>query len=368
LLPDIDFLHGDLYRSPRFDDRFSYTEKAPTAIFVGATTGVNVITQEAVHKLAVPRIRSAVYFKDNPNVSFTLPNIGGCDSMETEELIRSLGVSGPRLPLEEQYRHRFLISMDGHGATCQRVALALRSNSVLLKYESPHVLYYFDKMIPWFHYIPILRDRDVEAIVQIEQEAPETFSFITQEATAFYERYLSPAMVIRYTAQLLSMYADIVPLEARANASPGDRWLLMDAPAITGFDCLLHIQNEGDRWFRSEAWNGRRGSGLQIEGFAIYPHDRYVAENMTYQVRYGDGTQSERCGSGIYCGTRGRRRAITGINIRIGGADASSYRCSYVAIGKNGDIVGPVAGGQWCEVDPSTGFEALQLGVARSRG
>jgi hypothetical protein len=161
------------------------------------------------------------------------------------------------------------------------------------------------------------------------------------------------------------MYADVIPQESRQARESSLGWPLADASAAQNIDCLLHFQIEGDRWFRSEPWNGRRGSGRHIEGFAIYPHDRYVAENLTCQVRYADDTESEPCGSGVYCGTKGRMKPLTGINFKIGGADAGSYLCSYTGISKNGDVIGPVDGGQWCDVGDAGGFEAFQLTVAR---
>ncbi len=364
LLPDIDFLRGDLYRSDRFGDAIAYADKTPTAVFVGGTTGGGTITQEAVRSRTVPRIRSAVYFKDHPHISFTLPAISSCDSPETEALIRSLGVSGPRVSLEAQFRHRFLISMDGHGATCQRVALALRSNSVLLKYESPHVLYYFDRLIPWFHYIPIFADPDVERVVEIEQNAPGTFAYITREASRFYEEYLSPAMIMRYTARLLAMYAEIFPL---ADSPLADHAMPESAPAMT-FDALLHIENEADQWFRSAPWHGPRGGGLHHDGCSPHPPDRSPTEHMSYRAMYAGGTHSDWTQAGKFCGTRGQRLAITGLAIRVGGAEAASYRCSYTAIGLNGEVFGPVDDGAWCRADQPAGLEAFQVAISRVDG
>jgi capsular polysaccharide biosynthesis protein len=210
LLPDIDFVKEGLYRGEWFIDPIPYDEKALSAFFVGSTTGgEGVITETRVRKLAIPRIRAAVYFRGHPDVAFYLPNIVHCDSVATEELIKSLGVSGDSLPLHEHYKHKFLISMDGHGATCRRVALTLKSNGVLLKYDSPHLLYYFCGMVPWLHYIPISQDRDIEKIIQIEKDSPGTFRFITKEANIFYQTYLSPPMLLKYASHLLVMYEEI---------------------------------------------------------------------------------------------------------------------------------------------------------------
>ena len=108
LLPDIDFL---LCRFYEFDhekwkyDYVPYDEKACTAIFVGTTTGGRLITKEVVNDLArnvitnrtQPRLRAALYFKDNPNVQFHLPHIHQIDSPETGEMLQALGLVSVRM-------------------------------------------------------------------------------------------------------------------------------------------------------------------------------------------------------------------------------------------------------------------------------
>lgn len=222
LLPDIDFLRENFYRNPAFLDQTPYEQKSTSAIFVGSTSGGGLITMQAVRNLSVPRIRSAVYFKGNQDVEFRLPAIVQCDSVETEDLIRSLGICGDRVAYVAQFHHKFIISIDGNGATCSRIAVALRSNSVLLKYESPNVLYYFDRLIPWVHYIPIFQDRDVQNAIALERESPGIFASIAQASTEFCTRFLSSSMINRYTATLLTMYAASLDSRSGARIEPAE--------------------------------------------------------------------------------------------------------------------------------------------------
>jgi hypothetical protein len=65
-----------------------FAEKSATAIFVGSTTGHRgPITVDAVRKLAFPRLRSAVFFKDNPLVDFRLARILQ-STPEAEQVLR----------------------------------------------------------------------------------------------------------------------------------------------------------------------------------------------------------------------------------------------------------------------------------------
>ena len=147
LLPDIDLLAADYFVSPDYEDSFAFDQKADAAIFVGATTGYD-LTREVVETLAMPRLRSAVFFRDAPGVTFHLPKIVQYDTEETADMVRALGVTGSPASWKDQFSYRYLLSMDGNGATCSRVAIALKSRSVLIKYASDFQLFYFDGLVP----------------------------------------------------------------------------------------------------------------------------------------------------------------------------------------------------------------------------
>jgi len=124
LLPDVDLLSIDL-DDPSLEDGFGFEAKVKHAMFVGSTTG-RTIDAEVVLSGKHERLRAAVSFKDTPAVTFELPGIAQCDSPETERLIENLGITGRRRSWHEQFGSRYLISIDGNGATCSRV----RSRSV----------------------------------------------------------------------------------------------------------------------------------------------------------------------------------------------------------------------------------------------
>ena len=80
-------------------------------------------------------------------------------------MIVAMDLGKERIPWSEQYRHMFLLSMDGNGATCSRVISSLKSNSVLIKYQSDSILYYFSALEPGTHFISVNDDRDIEGIL-----------------------------------------------------------------------------------------------------------------------------------------------------------------------------------------------------------
>lgn len=208
LLPDIDILAYGFFEAPLYRDEIGFGGKATSAVFTGSTTGAR-ITMDIVRNLALPRLRAARHFSGSPDVAFDLPNIVQCDTPETTAALKALGLPSRPRSWPEQFRHKFLLSMDGNGATCSRVAIALKSNSVLLKYDSPNQLYYFSELIPWRHYVPIATDQQVEEIVALERRSPGLFRSVADQGKEFFERYLRRERVYLYTAALLSEYVQI---------------------------------------------------------------------------------------------------------------------------------------------------------------
>ena len=207
LLPDVDLLESDFPTIESLSDSLSYMEKHCSAIFVGSTTGSR-LNEAMVHELGLPRLRSAIFFRNHPLVEFRLPNLVQCDSSATEQLLREMGFGdGIRVSWSQQLRHRFIISMDGNGASCGRIVRGLLSNSVLLKYDSPHMLYYFSGLQPWLHYVPISCDEDVVRTVEIELRHPGFFADIAQAGQRFARSLLSRDSAILYTSELLQLYA-----------------------------------------------------------------------------------------------------------------------------------------------------------------
>jgi hypothetical protein len=154
LLPDIDFIGWNYYTLAAIVDTAHYAEKALSAIFVGGTSG-QLNTVETVRNPVASRLRSAKYFRGHPDIRFLLPKLCQCANPEAERALRDLGFGGPPIQWSEQFGHKFIISVDGNGATCSRVVIVLKSNSVLLKYDSPHRLYHSHGLLPWRHYIQL---------------------------------------------------------------------------------------------------------------------------------------------------------------------------------------------------------------------
>ena len=209
LLPDVDLLFMQFLEGSQWDDGVNFFQKSNGAIFVGATTG-GEITMAVARSLELPRLRAAAAFKESRAVTFLLPEIVQYDSQETADAVRALGFGDKRVEWKDQLAFRHLISMDGNGATCSRVAIALKSNSVLLKYTSNQELFYFQFLRPWRHYVPIADDAAVEAAVAHCGTHPLLYARIANSGKRFFRSHLSRFACTRYTAALLRGYSNLI--------------------------------------------------------------------------------------------------------------------------------------------------------------
>lgn len=207
LVPDVEFFQNQGFEAPAHADPFDWPEKLPRAVFAGATTG-GPITEAVARAAALPRLRAAAHFVGSALVDFRLTAIVQCTEPAAEAVLRAAPFCRfPPLDWQAQYRHRFVISMDGNGAPWSRHYLGLRGRSALLAYRSPNLLYYHRGLTPGRHFVSIHQDQDVERVVAMEQANPGMFRGVGEAGAAFAATYLTHAMRRRYMAMLLVLHA-----------------------------------------------------------------------------------------------------------------------------------------------------------------
>ena len=356
LLPDHDFLMSGFFGDARHRDGLTYEGKRCSAVFVGSTSG-GVVTAEALRCVSLPRLSAAVFFRDNPEVEFRLPNLVQCEGAEAEALARAMGFGdGVHVPWTEQFRHRFIISMDGNGATCSRVALALMSNSVLVKYASPHLLYYFSGLQPWRHYLPVAGDEEVLRIVRLERERPGLFEPVARAGREFAEQYLTREAITQYTADLLRLYSQIL--------TDPPAWTV--APAA-GIQVLAHVRNRADILGSGAVGVGGRSSDEWIEGFALFPDglalfpDGIAADELTYCAVLDNGTFSPWVAAGEFCGSRGLSQPLHGFAVRLHGAASERFACTSAASFTDGTALAPSSDRAVCVAPSRAPLQSMQI-------
>jgi hypothetical protein len=129
-------------------------------------------------------------------------------------------------------------------------------------------------------------------------------------------------------------------------------------------DVVAHIQVRGDVGAKFGEWLGEKGSKRWIEGFMLTPKPPIALEDVEYQAVLGRGWLSPWVTGGQMCGSRGMALPILGLRMRLKGAAAEAYDCSYSATFIDGSEVGPVQPGEPCEAESLAPIESIQLALA----
>ena len=143
------------------------------------------------------------------------------------------------------------------------------------------------------------------------------------------------------------------PMEAAGIAPPAPAGA---SPAVTA-----HVQRRGDVGGELGEWVGERGSKLWIEGFSLMPPPELRPEDIEYQGVLGRGWLSPWSQGGQFCGSRRMALPVLGLRVRLRGAAAGAFECSYSASFVDGSAIGPVGAGEPCESEALAPLEAFQV-------
>ena len=128
-------------------------------------------------------------------------------------------------------------------------------------------------------------------------------------------------------------------------------------------EVVAHIQRMGDVGCALGDWLGVKGSGQWVEGFGLGPTNGVAPEDIEYQAVLGRNWLSPWVDGGKFCGSRGMALPLLGLKVRLKGAAAKAYTCSYSATFVDGSAVGPVGNGEPCEAESLAALEAFQIRV-----
>jgi hypothetical protein len=292
------------------------------------------------------------------DIVFKLPGVVQCDSKETEEYLRSFDFcKNERTSWQQQYKYKYIISLDGNGATCSRVALTLKSGSLLLKYNSKNILYYFKGLHPWVHYIPISCEQDVENVIKMSMTHGDFHQKISQNASLFYENVLSKINIYKYAAVLINEFYGLFN---------NDEIYKSAKARIDGLHCLVditvHVQQKGDIWCWPDYIAGLPDSGIAIEGFSISSAELFLNnKEIEYQCLYQDRSTSSWVKGGHFCGSRGENNPLIGFRMRLLGGAHLKINLEYRATFINGLKGGWNQAGDWCANDGLESMESFEL-------
>lgn len=135
------------------------------------------------------------------------------------------------------------------------------------------------------------------------------------------------------------------------------------APPPAVMDMVAHIQGRGDVGAMLGDWMGEPGSKRWIEGFAIAPSSGLGLQDIEYQAVLGRGWLSPWAEGGQFCGSRGMALPVLGLRLRLRGAAAELFDCTYTASFVDGTEIGPVNAGETCEAESLAPLEAFRVQI-----
>ncbi len=126
-------------------------------------------------------------------------------------------------------------------------------------------------------------------------------------------------------------------------------------------EVMAHVQRRGDVGVKLGEWLGVKGSRQWIEGFGLSPANGIAPEDIEYQAVLGRNWLSPWVAGGRFCGSRGMALPLLGIKVRLKGAAARAFDCSYSPTVVDGSAVGPLGAGEPCEAESLAALEAFQI-------
>lgn len=166
--------------------------------------------------------------------------------------------------------------------------------------------------------------------------------------------------VLRLSGEPNAASAQEPPSVPQPNGNPATA---ETTPSVAKPEVMAHVHRMGDVGCTRGDWLGLKGSRQWVEGFGLAPLDGLAPEDLEYQAVLGRNWLSPWVESGKFCGSRGMALPLLGLKVRLKGAAAKDFECSYSATFVDGTEVGPVAGGGPCESESLAALEAFQIAI-----
>jgi hypothetical protein len=153
LIPDPYFIGSLGYRD--YSDTVHWEDKIPVAFWRGASTGDEIRWDNWER---IPRVRLAKMSNASLDAKIVdLVQIGDAPGLRDFLKTQPFYAEG-RIPFSEFLKYKFLINIDGNSCAWDSMFKKLRSNSVVLHVDAGQVQWYYHRLKPWVHYIPVKAD------------------------------------------------------------------------------------------------------------------------------------------------------------------------------------------------------------------
>lgn len=203
LLPDqymMSSFHGRLNEQ----DTIPFEQKMSKIGFCGVTTG-------ATNPIYNQRIKVCEWGVANTDITdFKLTGIVQMDPTRVVAQYPDIGrfLLDRYVDQKDMYRYKYLLSVDGNTASYDRPCWIMNSKSLLMKYSSPDILWYYPFMMENEHFVSIDGLHDIRKTYMFAQSNPGHVQRIISNANQFVKNYLqSTSTAVLYTTHLFETIA-----------------------------------------------------------------------------------------------------------------------------------------------------------------
>jgi hypothetical protein len=207
LIPDPESLSGysSIFREA---DKGSYnapwSNKISKVFWRGSATGAGPENND-LNGTARLRLLNYANKYDFTDVGFTFYTLQ--HNPNFKELLASTHSLVPRVSIAESIKYKYLIDVDGNSCTYSRMAWILYSNSILMKHASSYKQWYYDKMLPNVHYLPISEDfSNLKEQYLWAEDNPDKAQAIAENGRIFAKRVFNDKSILDTFEQGLLRY------------------------------------------------------------------------------------------------------------------------------------------------------------------
>ncbi len=204
LIPDLYHMsgyNGSLDKSvstyPRFEN------KIPKIVFAGSSTG-SLYPHENKRLTTACWSKTDSWARTYTDIFITNLVQMNCDDVQNylnEKLIERESIIKPFMSIDEQLNYKYILSIDGNTWAWDRPVWVMNQKSVLMKYDSNHIGWYYPCLKENIHYIPVntdnmgrqywfLENNPTQANEIMNQAHQFVKSFCTQSAYQDYLKHL----------------------------------------------------------------------------------------------------------------------------------------------------------------------------------
>lgn len=204
LLPDMYQILGYYGRTTQArNDKYSWDNKIPKMFFLGASTG-------SFNPSNNDRIQAALWSLNHRNISdFGLSQLVQIPVPTLEQYLgdRLTQIKRSNIDIQKQLLHKYMVSIDGNTAAWDRPVWIMQSNSLLLKYRSNDMCWYYPLMQAGNQFVHVESLNELPTLWQRLESSHNDCLRMIHEATKFSSTYCTDkAAHIRYTRSLFENY------------------------------------------------------------------------------------------------------------------------------------------------------------------